>query len=76
MNPYAASLGSRDAFQAIHETTARLQTLVDALGPAGVERPLAPGKWSVRQVLCHLADAEIVFAFRLRQALAEPNHVI
>ncbi|MGA2724326.1 MAG: DinB family protein [Bryobacteraceae bacterium] len=34
----------------------------------GVERPRAPGKWNARQILCHLADVEIVFAFRLRQA--------
>ena len=30
----------------------------------------------MREILCHLADCETVFAFRLRQALAEPNHVI
>ena len=27
-------------------------------------------------MLCHLADCEIAFAFRLRQALAETDHVI
>ena len=26
--------------------------------------------------MCHLADCEIVFAYRLRQALAENHHVI
>ena len=31
----------------------------------------APGKWSVRQILCHLADAEIVAAARFRRLLAE-----
>jgi len=30
-----------------------------------------PGKWSVRQILCHLADAEIVAAARFRRLLAE-----
>ena len=30
----------------------------------------------MREILCHLADCEIVFAFRLRQTLAEPHHVI
>ena len=25
----------------------------------------APGKWSVRQILCHLADCELAFAFRI-----------
>jgi hypothetical protein len=30
----------------------------------------------VSSILCHLADAELAFAFRLRQTLAEPHHVI
>jgi len=33
----------------------------------------APGKWSVRQILAHLADAELVGAHRFRQVLAEEN---
>ncbi|HZS53936.1 MAG TPA: DinB family protein, partial [Bryobacteraceae bacterium] len=36
----------------------------------------APGKWTARMILCHLADCEIAFGFRLRQALAEENHVV
>ncbi|MCP5118179.1 MAG: hypothetical protein GY953_45780, partial [bacterium] len=27
----------------------------------------APGKWSVRQIACHLADSEMVGAIRLRR---------
>jgi hypothetical protein len=46
------------------------------LGPEGLKRSTAPGKWSAGAILCHLADCETVFAFRLRQALAEPHHVI
>jgi len=42
----------------------------------GMERSLAPGKWTVRQILCHLADTEIAFAFRWRQALAEQHHLV
>jgi hypothetical protein len=76
MNPYAAHLGDRDALEVISATPRQLQSLVDALGPERVERPPAPGKWSAREVLCHLADGEIVFAFRLRQTLAEDHHVI
>ena len=31
----------------------------------------APGKWSVRQILCHLLDAELVGATRFRRVIAE-----
>ena len=34
---------------------------------------VAPGKWSVRQIVAHLADAEMVGAHRMRQVIAEDN---
>jgi len=33
----------------------------------------APGKWSIRQIVAHLADAELVGAHRIRQVIAEDN---
>jgi len=33
----------------------------------------APGKWSVRQVIAHIADSEMVGAHRFRQIIAEEN---
>jgi len=33
----------------------------------------APGKWSIRQLIAHVADTEIVAAGRLRQVIAEDN---
>jgi hypothetical protein len=76
MNPYASSLGTRDALQVVAETPERLSRLAGKLGNKGMESSYAPGKWSARMILCHLADSELVFAFRLRQTLAEPHHVI
>lgn len=32
-----------------------------------------PGKWSIRQIIAHLADAELVAAHRFRQVVAEEN---
>src|SRR5580658_3738244 len=76
MNPYASFLGSREPRQVIASTAGRLTELLDSLGVDGAQKSPAPGKWSAREILCHLADCEIVFAFRLRQTLAEPHHVI
>jgi DinB superfamily len=36
----------------------------------------APGKWSIRQIVAHLADAEVVMAHRFRQVIAEKNPTI
>ncbi len=47
-------------------------------GAAGPELDFAPapGKWSVRQIVCHLSDAETVGAERLRRVIAEENPAI
>lgn len=44
-------------------------------GAAGSELDFVPepGKWSVRQIVAHLADAETVGAVRVRRVIAEEN---
>jgi hypothetical protein len=44
-------------------------------GAAGTELDFQPGagKWSVRQIACHLADIEVISAMRLRMVIAEDN---
>ena len=76
MNPYARQLGSRDPLKVVATTARHLEQLSVALGPARIEESPAPGKWSPHEILCHLADCELAFGFRLRQALAEDHHVI
>jgi|ERR1700733_10853132 len=76
MNPYAIHVGDRKPLEVISETPRRLAQLVEAIGPRRLETPPAPGKWSARDIVAHLADAEIVFSFRLKQTLAEDHHVI
>jgi hypothetical protein len=36
----------------------------------------APGKWSIRQIIAHLADSEMVGAHRMRAVIAEENPVL
>jgi uncharacterized damage-inducible protein DinB len=76
MNPYAPQLGNRDPLEVTRATPAKLRDLVNAFAPEKLKIAPAPGKWSVRDVLSHLADCEVVFAFRLRQALAEDHPVV
>ena len=76
MNPYASFLKGGDALATIRETAARLEKTIQSRDTELLKRAPAPGKWSVRDILAHLADCEIVFAFRLRQALADDYHII
>jgi hypothetical protein len=76
VNPYASQLGELDPLEVIATTPAKLRVLMDAIGGECAEQPRAPGKWSAREIVCHLADCEVAFAFRLRQTLAEDRHVM
>jgi hypothetical protein len=55
----------------------RDQTLeLFALGEDDLARTYAPGKWPVRFILLHLADAETVLFDRIRRVLSEPRQVL
>jgi hypothetical protein len=74
VNAYIASLfealGAKDPFQVLAETAPAIRTLAGGVAREKVLAPEAPGKWSVTQVVMHLADSEIVGAFRFRMVLA------
>ncbi|HKR60657.1 MAG TPA: DinB family protein, partial [Pyrinomonadaceae bacterium] len=46
------------------------------LSEAELDRRYAPGKWSVRYILHHLADGETVLSDRIRRTLSEPRQVL
>ena len=46
------------------------------LGENELARTYAPGKWSVRFILLHLADSETVLFDRIRRVLSEPRQVL
>jgi uncharacterized damage-inducible protein DinB len=67
-NPYASAAAGHDPLAVMAETPAKLESLVAAMTPEQLEARPAPGKWNLREVLAHLADCELAFGFRLRQA--------
>jgi hypothetical protein len=75
-NPYAEQLGTLDPLKVIATTPRRIEQIFEEMGSERASVPPAPGKWSAREILCHLADAEIAFSYRLRQILAEDHHTI
>ena len=46
-----------------------------SLGESDLSRTYGPGKWSVRYILHHLTDSELVYMERLRRVISEPNVV-
>ena len=73
-NPYAEALGSRDPLDALGDTPGRIRTLVERWGDDHFERSHAAGKWSVRQILVHLAQTELALTTRARLALSTPDY--
>ena len=59
----------------LDRTKARTLEYFD-LSEEDLERSYAPGKWTIRYLLNHLADSETVLFYRIRRVISEPNQVI
>ena len=75
-NPYSADLGDRDPIASLRETPGRYRTLLGSWTAEQFERPYAPGKWTARQVLIHLAQAELMIQPRVRLALTSAEYAV
>jgi hypothetical protein len=74
-NPYGADLGDRDPFAALADTPWRVAAIVASWADERFERSYAPGKWSARKILVHLAQTEFALPTRARFALSQDNYV-
>lgn len=63
-------LGVRNPIEVLQNTVPALEEVRHRLSTEQITQPEAPGKWSIRQVLQHLADSELVWGYRLRMVLA------
>lgn len=63
-------LGATDPFEVLRSTASALERAVRELSHDQTTQPESAGKWSIRHVLQHLADSELVWGYRLRMVLA------
>jgi hypothetical protein len=54
-------------------TAKKLERFIKAVPTSKLRKRPAPDKWSVSEILAHLADAEIVGGFRMRLILGAPG---
>ena len=66
-------LGDRDPFAVMEEQVPAIARLGAGVPDSALRRPETPGKWSMMEVVQHLADTELVYGYRVRMTLATPG---
>jgi hypothetical protein len=66
-------LGDKNALKIQASTPSRIERLIKGVPRARLAKQPVPGKWSVVEILAHLADAEIVGGYRMRFILGAPG---
>jgi hypothetical protein len=61
---------------AAEKSPKEIAAAVSGLSPAVLRYRSDPAKWCILEILGHLADIEIVYAYRLRQMIADQKPVI
>jgi hypothetical protein len=66
----------QDAIKVQRTTAPRLKKLIQNLTPAQLKRRPEPGKWSIAEIVAHLADTEVVASWRLRSVIGSSGITI
>jgi len=61
---YVKQIDEPDMLQALRISGHRMLELVHSIPDAKADFGYAPGKWTVRELLCHILDAERIFCYR------------
>jgi hypothetical protein len=68
-NRILSHIDGKDPLKVQKSTAKKLDKLTKRLSKKAIRRRPAPGKWSVAEILAHLADAEVVGSWRIRHIL-------
>jgi hypothetical protein len=66
-------LGGQDPLSIQRRTPRELERLITGAATSRLHQRPVPGKWSVAEILAHLADTEIVASWRIRSILGAPG---
>ncbi|HVS17339.1 MAG TPA: DinB family protein [Planctomycetota bacterium] len=67
---YLAALDGRDPFDSLRKTPKRIKKLLKGASEKRLARTPPSGGWSVKQILAHLADGEVMIGSRYRMVVA------
>jgi uncharacterized damage-inducible protein DinB len=66
-------LAENDPLKIQSATPKKLERFVSRGPGSKLRKQPAPGKWSVAEILAHMADTELVFGYRIRTILGAPG---
>lgn len=73
---YRDAIGEDDPFLVMSDTPQKMRRLLRGLTEKQLSRPPAPGKWSIKQIVAHLADGEVILGSRYRLIAAHDRPAI
>jgi hypothetical protein len=68
-----SQLGGQDPLKLQAATPKKLERLLKGVSTAKLRKRPAPTKWSISEIVAHLADSELVRSFRTRMILGAPG---
>jgi uncharacterized damage-inducible protein DinB len=71
-----ANAEGQDPIKVQAATPKKLARLIKGIPAAKLRKRPAPEKWSVTEILAHLADVEIVIGWRMRSILGDPGTAV
>ena len=64
----------KDPLKIQKSTAKKIEKLIKPLSKKQMRNGPRPGKWSIAEILAHLADAEVVASWRMRLILGARRH--
>jgi hypothetical protein len=73
---YAKALGEADPIESQRKAPKRVKKLIRGLSEKELSRKPAPGKWSIKEIIAHLADGEVIIGSRERFVAAQDRALL
>ena len=69
-------LGDEIPIEVLRQTPSKLRVIIEGRADEVLSRPEAPGRWSAVEIIQHLVDSEVAWAWRFRLVLSQDRPVL
>jgi hypothetical protein len=74
--PYAPYVGDRDPVDVLRSSLEGYRAAIARFTDATWQQSIAPGKWTMREIMIHVAQWEAIFGARLLFGVSMPGYVV